>query len=411
VAAATQVTRAGTRLKALACAAAFALLAGIATAAVLFVTSDSLFRDDAPATEMTLHVRGHSVDDDETTTLIQEMYAGKDSFKVLISDDSKNLTWGQFSMNVTHFVSQLPNTTGGFKGAVLINEESDGILVGQHRFRALVCDMEGSAQHNCEFVESLPEDNSTGGGRNLMDNNEMIVYTTRIGVIGAVAVVAIALGAGPVSVAAAGVTVSAGCFPSSAMVYTLGGMQTIKSVSIGALLLTSQGYAPVFLHGHQDGAAYTQMVRLVTDSNHTLTLTRDHYLPLAGGGHASAGRISVGDELLVQHGDGFVPSAVTSLDAVWEEGLWNPYTVTGDLVVGGVLASSHSSWFLEGTGMPESRIVQAYQVLLAPLGLLHGVAPGWLSRFAAAYEGDRRPLSEVSAVEIAGTAWRALLHA
>mmetsp|Transcript_4319 Transcript_4319/g.12231 ORF Transcript_4319/g.12231 Transcript_4319/m.12231 type:complete len:362 (-) Transcript_4319:370-1455(-) len=361
---------------------------------------------------MTLHVTGHSVDDGETTTLIQEMYSGRDNFKIMISDDSQNLTWGQFSMNVTRFVSQLPAATdGGFRGAVLINEESDGIQVGHHRFRALVCDSEGSAQHNCEFVESLPADNSTGGGRNLMDDNEMIVYTTGIGVIGAVTVVCIVMCGGPVTVAAAGVTVAASCFPSSAMVLTPGGAQSIKSVAIGALLLTSQGYAPVFLHGHQDGAAYTQMVRLVTGSNHTLTLTADHYLPLAGGGHASAGRISVGDELLVQHGDGFVPSAVVSLDSVWEEGLWNPYTTTGDLVVGGVLASSHSSWFLEGAGLPQSHIVRAYQALLAPLGLLHRVAPGWLSRFAAAYEGDRRSLSEVSAVDIVGTAWRTLLHA
>jgi len=360
---------------------------------------------------MTLHVTGHSVDDGETTTLMQEMSSGKDSFKILISDDSQNLTWGQFSMNVTHFVSRLPTTIGGLKGAVLINEEGDGILVGEHRFRALVCDLDGSAQQNCEFVESLPADNSTGGGRNLMNDNEMIVYTTGIAVIGAVTVVCIVLCGGPVSVVAAGVSVTAACFPSSAMVHTLGGMQTIKSVSVGALLLTSQGYAPVFLHGHQDGAAYTQMVRLVTGSNHTLTLTPDHYLPLAGGGHASAGRVSVGDELLVQHGDGFVPSAVTSLGAVWEEGLWNPYTTAGDLVVGGVLASSHSSWFLEGTGLPERHIVRAYQALLAPVGLLHRVAPGWLSRFGAAYGGDRRSLSDVSAAEIAGTAWRALLHA
>merc|ERR1719277_2962340 len=122
-----------------------------------------------------------------------------------------------------------------------------------------------------------------------MDDNEMIVYTTGIGVIGVVAVVCIVLCGGPVSVTAAGVAVTASCFPSTAMVHTLGGMQTIKSVAVGAQLLTSQGYAPVLLHGHRDGAAYTQMVRLVTDSNHTLTLTPDHYLPLAGGGTRAPG--------------------------------------------------------------------------------------------------------------------------
>merc|ERR1719512_132282 len=111
------------------------------------------------------------------------------------------------------------------------------------------------------------------------------------------------------------------------------------------------------------------MVQVTTASNHTLAVTPDHYLPLSGGGHKSAGLLTFGDELFVQSVEGLAPSPITSVDMVEEQGLFNPYTTTGDLVVDGVLASCHSSWFLEDH-LSEEYIVPAYQVIFAPLVLL-----------------------------------------
>jgi hypothetical protein len=63
------------------------------------------------------------------------------------------------------------------------------------------------------------------------------------------------------------------------------------------------------------------------------------------------------------------------LDAVrgkGEEGHWglyNPFTLSGDLVVNGVLASAHSDWFLDRV-MPQSyvsSIPAIYQAAMAPM--------------------------------------------
>lgn len=208
-----------------------------------------------------------------------------------------------------------------------------------------------------------------------------------------------------------------GCFPSSAQVRTPQGARVVSSVSVGDTLLTSQGFAPVFLQGHQNALAVSQMVKLVTASNHTLTLTPNHYLPLASGTYVSAGRVSLGDELLVQS-DGcavpmgcLTPSTVVAVSRVEESGLWNPFTTTGDLVVNGVLASSHSDWFLEGSPrLTEDSIVRVYQAVLSPVRMLYAIAPAWLARFAAAFQDSGPALSQVGVVEILSKAGQTLLQ-
>jgi len=177
----------------------------------------------------------------------------------------------------------------------------------------------------------------------------------------------------------------------------------IKSATIGTMLMTSQGFAPMYLSGHQDAAAMTAMVQVTLASNHTLAVTPDHYLPLPGGLYKSAGRLEVGDELFVQTSVGFSPTPITALGMANEVGLFNPYTTTGDVVVDGVLASCHSSWFLEGVAS-ESSTVRIYQQLLAPVRMLHRMAPGWLARFAAAFADEPKALSEVGVLRIIKTA-------
>ena len=36
------------------------------------------------------------------------------------------------------------------------------------------------------------------------------------------------------------------------------------------------------------------------------------------------------------------------MERTTQHGLYNPFTIGGDIVVNGVLASSHSDWFLDG---------------------------------------------------------------
>merc|ERR1711966_279148 len=64
---------------------------------------------------------------------------------------------------------------------------------------------------------------------------------------------------------------------------------------------------------------------------------------------------------------------------VLKRGISNPFTLHGELVVNGVVASSHSEWFLdsiaESLGLVHL-LPSAYQLVLAPArGLYHMVGP------------------------------------
>lgn len=77
----------------------------------------------------------------------------------------------------------------------------------------------------------------------------------------------------------------------------------------------------------------------------------------------------------MQAADGLENSKIISVSSTEAVGLYNPYTTAGDLVVNGILASSHSSWFLEGTGLSDSSIVATYGALFKPLSWLQAVKP------------------------------------
>ena len=70
---------------------------------------------------------------------------------------------------------------------------------------------------------------------------------------------------------------------------------------------------------------------------------------------------------------------ILTAEIVLKKGVFNPFTLTGDLVVNGVVASSHSEWFLdsiaESLGLVHL-LPTVYQAVLAPArGLYHMVGP------------------------------------
>ncbi|WIA37379.1 hypothetical protein OEZ86_014305 [Tetradesmus obliquus] len=75
----------------------------------------------------------------------------------------------------------------------------------------------------------------------------------------------------------------------------------------------------------------------------------------------------------------FALSRVLSKETVLLQGLYAPFTMTGDLVVNGVLVSAHSDWYLDRV-MPQShvhRLPAIYQATMAPARLAYrlGGAP------------------------------------
>jgi hypothetical protein len=379
-----------------------------------------ILRQRGPQEEVVLHVSdgGRLIDDADAGVLASRLLEeGSEqqntNITVHVIDEEHGFDRG-FSLLVERLdLAPLQNSDNGSQVALLINEREGGYAFGNHTFTALQCHWSAGVPSMCSLAEPSLVAGGDGQGRALLDDNEAIVAGMGIAVAGAVLITCIfacqGAVAASVSYGAVAATLSSGCFPGSARARTPAGHRLMRDLSVGTLLLTSQGFAPAYLNSHQDPLAHVQMVQVTTLSNHSLVLTPDHYLPLPGGHYRSAGQLAVGDELLVQAADDtFAPSPISSLELLWEQGLFNPLTTQGDLVVNGVLASCHSSWFLEGY-LPESYIVPLYQAVLMPLRGLYRIAPCWMERFGRHFAGHPVALSEVGAHQIAATAWSALL--
>ena len=205
--------------------------------------------------------------------------------------------------------------------------------------------------------------------------------------------------------------VKKGCFPSDALVVAAEGIKAISSVKVGDLLLTSAGLAPVYLLGHADHYSTASFVQVLTNTSDVLELTMMHFI-VANGIHTLAKDLKIGDTIQVgiNGGNGFVNASISGLGVVRKQGLFNPYTTTGDLVVfspesktdsGGVLVSAHSDWFAEEWVDP-AKIPSLYQALLAPVRAIHAVHPQWNERFAAYFDKETGPLDQQGFCRIVG---------
>nr|PNR26589.1 hypothetical protein PHYPA_030070 [Physcomitrium patens] len=87
--------------------------------------------------------------------------------------------------------------------------------------------------------------------------------------------------------------------------------------------------------------------------------------------------VRVGDMMWAQastHAAELSPYLVTDISTVEKQGLYNPFTLGGTIIVNGVAASAHSEWFLDGAfdalGLTHW-IPSAYQMVLAPMRLAY----------------------------------------
>lgn len=155
----------------------------------------------------------------------------------------------------------------------------------------------------------------------------------------------------------------AACFPGDATA-TLESGATIPMAQLAtgdSVLVGPNTYSPVFMWTHRDASASpTNAFVQLTTAHHSITLTRGHYL------YVSSSATSDADSRLLVAGDvrrGSVlstvsgPEAVTRARRVGARGLYNPQTVHGDIVVGGVVSSTYTT----------AVAPQAAHALLAPL--------------------------------------------
>jgi hypothetical protein len=166
-----------------------------------------------------------------------------------------------------------------------------------------------------------------------------------------------------------------GCMPGDALVMMSdAGLRAISHVRVGDRIM-SRGeaaglsfapiYSDVYLLGHEERHKYSTFVSIGLESGHVVELTPGHFIhtvpslatALAGGSSSThrplqmymkcASDVRVGDFVMSIQEGLLVPSLVANITTVEKWGLYNPYTLTGDLVVNGVLVSAHSDWVFD----------------------------------------------------------------
>lgn len=103
--------------------------------------------------------------------------------------------------------------------------------------------------------------------------------------------------------------------------------------------VSADASSPVFMFTHKMATVRYPFVQLTTASNHSLSLTRGHYL-YVNGRLAAASTVKVGDSLELADRSA---SRVLRVGERMDVGLYNPQTLDGDLVVDGVRVSTYTT--------------------------------------------------------------------
>jgi hypothetical protein len=147
------------------------------------------------------------------------------------------------------------------------------------------------------------------------------------------------------------------------------------------------GFDEVYLFTHKDESTLAQFVELQLRSGRSLLATSRHFIPIAGS--SSEARVvamedvTVGDRVWTRDADGTATlDAVVAVDRRRARGLYNPLTWSGTIVVDGVVASSHSDWFLDGLVSVHTQDA-VYQAVFAPVrGLYRVLGPTLAKKIA-----------------------------
>jgi len=158
------------------------------------------------------------------------------------------------------------------------------------------------------------------------------------------------------------------CFPGDAQVELQNGTEvTMSALKIGdSVRVGPSEFSEIYLFGHRDAGVKANFFKISTSTGKAIRLTGGHYL-YVNGQLQTARAVKLGD--MVSSG------RVTAIDQVWADGLYNPHTMTGDIVVDGVLTSTYT----------ESVAPSVAHGLLWPVRMLYNVG---LLQLAGTFEID-----------------------
>lgn len=200
------------------------------------------------------------------------------------------------------------------------------------------------------------------------------------------------------------------CFPADAVVMTPSGDKSMRDLRVGDRVLAVNAYGQaifddIYFFGHADPSALAHYVHisarqvlnesdLAVDvaeemgaSDFSLELSPDHFVPACPyrqqpcswweRKHVYAGGVASGDHIWISPIAGELQLVrVANASFVAKAGMYNPYTLSGSIVVNRMLASAHSSWILD-EWTPEALsqyLPGVYQALFFPGRLMYHAA-------------------------------------
>jgi hypothetical protein len=136
------------------------------------------------------------------------------------------------------------------------------------------------------------------------------------------------------------------CFPADAIVELFGGIfVTMSHLAVGDTVRVSRAsFSKVILFTHSDESATTEFVRIETSSGQTLSASPGHYV-YSNSKMIIASDVKEGDVMYDERPTGNLSTIVTVTKTSRErkQGLYNPHTIDGDIVVNGLRTSTFTA--------------------------------------------------------------------
>lgn len=130
------------------------------------------------------------------------------------------------------------------------------------------------------------------------------------------------------------------CFPAHATLDGVNGeTYFMDRLQIGDLVRAPFGESTeVFMFSHNDRRSFSKMVKIRGENGTSLTLSAGHYV-LTARGLVPAADLRIGDTLFTDHGT----SRVDGMVETFEQGMFNPHTLSGMMLVDGLAVSCYTT--------------------------------------------------------------------
>lgn len=131
------------------------------------------------------------------------------------------------------------------------------------------------------------------------------------------------------------------CFPADATVeLENGSIKTMEKLELGdRVKVSSNDFSDVFMFTHKVADSVSEFVKISTASGAELSVTKGHYL-YVNGALAAAKTVQTGDVLELGSG---LSTTVEAVSCATSRGIFNPQTISGDIIVNGVRASTYTT--------------------------------------------------------------------